>query len=171
MESIETKRDVELKDAKCKDLIVVLDETFNQLTIETLARNIYAFGVKKLFLVDWRDAVTTHLGISLTYLPVKPTIKRTFVERFTSAEECLGYLKKKNYTTIAISSHIEDKTNVMLHEVDFTQKRLAVWFGKSSNSVIDSCDDCISVDLRGNPDYLNFDALIAIVLYEIAKQR
>ena len=172
MESIETKRDADLKDTKSKDLIVVLDETFYQQTIEFLAGNIYAFGAKKLFLVDWRDAVTTHLGISLTHLPLKPAIKRTFIERFMSAEECLGYLKQKNYTIIAISSHLDDnKTNVMFHEVDFTKKKLAVWFGRSSKSVNNRCDDCVSVDVRGNVDYLNYDALITIVLNEIAKKR
>jgi len=171
MESIETKSDAKPKDAKSKDLIVVLDETFNQQTIEFLARNIYAFGAKKLLLVDWKDKVTTHLELSIMHLPLKPTIKRTFVERFKSAEECLGYLKQKNYTIIAISSNLDDKTNVMLHEVDFRQKKLAIWFGKSSNSVDNHCDEFVSIDLHGNVEYLNFDALITIVLYEIAKQR
>ena len=175
MGNLKTKRDDEPKTAICKDLIVVLDETFNRKTIETVAKNIYALGAEKLYLVDRRDAVTSHLEETICMKKknplMDPTIKWSFVKRFTSAEECMDHLKKKKYTSVAISPYVEGKTNVLLHEGDFIQKRLAVWFGKVSDLAIESYEACVSIDMRENHKYLDFDAQIAIVLYEIVKQR
>ena len=57
-------------------------------------------------------------------------IKWTFVKTFKTSKECFDHLEKNNIVSFGTSPHIKGKDNVILSEGTFTQKKLAVWFGK-----------------------------------------
>ena len=179
MENVTTKTDNEPKADRCKNLIAVLDETCNLKTIETVIRNIHTLGVEKIYIVDSRYMITPNLDEILSgksfFKPSEPAIRRTFVKSFESTEECLEHLEKNGFTSIVISPPVKGKTNVILQEGDFTQKRLAVWFGNEtrgiSNLLVERAEAFVSVEMYGNFESLNPATSTAIVLYEIIKRR
>lgn len=73
------------------------------------------------------------------------------------------------------SPHVKGKENVVLHEADYTQPRLAVWFGNEgrgiSDEAVDASDFCVSIPMFGMIESLNLGTTTGIVLYEITKQR
>jgi tRNA (guanosine-2'-O-)-methyltransferase len=70
---------------------------------------------------------------------------------------------------------VKGRTNVILHEGDYTQKKLAVWFGKESIGISDLAlersEACINIEMFGIVESLNLATSTGIVLYEITKQR
>lgn len=167
------------KKFRCKDLIVVLE---NPKTIENIGstiRNIDALGAEKLYVVDgnkllpkdWQEMRDRRKlnGVSVG------SIKWTFVRRFEDVEGCINHLKKKLFTSIVTSPHLKGKRNVLLEEGDYTQKRLAVWFGNESHGVsekaIDNSEFCVNMQMCGIVESLNLGTSTGIVLYEITKQR
>ena len=62
-----------------------------------------------------------------------------------------------------------------MHEGDYTQVRLAVWFGNESKGVskqvIDRSEMCINIPMYGIIESLNLATSTGIVLYEVTKQR
>jgi tRNA (guanosine-2'-O-)-methyltransferase len=173
------KGNSEIKAEKCKDLIVVLEETCSPKTIETVVRNIHAFGVTELCIVDRRNIVTIHLEEELSRKVLFPSseskIRWSFIKPFISTEECLEYLEKKDFTPIVISPPVNGKNNVILQEGNFTQKRLAVWFGNENRGASallkERSEDFVNVEMYENMNRLDLSALTAMVLYEITKQR
>jgi tRNA (guanosine-2'-O-)-methyltransferase len=164
---------------RCKNLIAVLE---NPKTIENIGstiRNIDALGVEKLYVVDgskilpkkWDEMRDRN---SLNKLSAS-AIKWSFVRVFPNTEECLSYLKTKNFVSIVTSPHLKGKNNVILHNGKYTQKRLAVWFGNESQGVsqkaIDNSEVCVNIPMSGIIESLNLGTSTGIVLYEITKQR
>ena len=102
-------------------------------------------------------------------------IKWSFVRRFDSTEACLEHLEKKRYVSVATSPHVKGKTNVVLHEGDYTQTRLAVWFGNEARGIsdlaVEKCEMCVSIPMFGIIESLNLGTTTGIVLYEVTKQR
>jgi len=173
------KRADEIKDARCKNLIAVLEEPNDPKNIGTVIRNINALGVEKLYIVDSRNIVPKSWEEirerkSLMKSSVS-AVKWTFIKQFKSTEECFEHLEKKRFLSIATSPHIKGKTNIILQEGDFTQKRLAVWFGNESRGVsdlvIERSEACINIKMYGIVESLNLATSTGIVLYEITKQR
>lgn len=107
--------------------------------------------------------------------PSVSAIKWSFVKTFSSTEECIEHLENKRFTSIATSPHIKGKTNLYLQDGDYTQKRLAVWFGNESRGISDtavnSCKACVQIQMAGIIESLNLATSTGIVLYEITKQR
>ena len=75
--------------------------------------------------------------------------KWTFVKRFNSTEECLEHLEKNRFISLVTSPHIKGKGNYVLHEADYTQSKLAIWFGNESRGVsdivVERSESCISL--------------------------
>ena len=88
------------------------------LMIYTLSRNI-----KFLVTEEMRESS------SLKETSVS-AIKWTFVKTFKTSKECFDHLEKNNFVSFGTSPHIKGKDNVILSDGTFTQKKLAVWFGK-----------------------------------------
>ena len=88
---------------------------------------------------------------------------------------CIDHLNKNRFTSVVTSPHIKGKTNVILHEANFTQKRLAVWFGNESRGIsklaVENSEACVQIEMFGIIESLNLGTSSGIVLYEIAKQR
>jgi tRNA (guanosine-2'-O-)-methyltransferase len=102
-------------------------------------------------------------------------VKWSFVKRFDSTEACLEHLEKNRFTSVVTSPHIKGKVNHILHEADYTQPRLAVWFGNESRGIselaVERSECCISIPMFGIIESLNLGTTSGIVLYEITKQR
>jgi tRNA (guanosine-2'-O-)-methyltransferase len=173
------KRADKVKAQRCKNLIAVLEEPSDIKNIGTTIRNINALGVEKLYIIDskerlpkdWQEIrkVRSLLGTSVS------AVKWTFVKTFKSTEECIERLRNKRFVSVVTSPHIKGKTNVILHEGDYTQIRLAVWFGNESHGISDlavqESEACINIEMCGIIESFNLATSTGIVLYEVAKQR
>jgi len=173
------KRADKVKVLRCKNLIAVLEEPSDIKNIGMTIRNINALGVEKLYVIDSQERLPKDwqemrerkslLGTSVS------AIKWTFVKTFKSTEECIEHLRKKRFVSVATSPHIKGETNVILHEGNYTQIRLAVWFGNESrgisNLAVQESEACINIEMCGIVESFNLATSTGIVLYEITKQR
>ena len=168
-----------IKQFRCKNLIMVLENPGNLKNIGTTIRNIDALGVEKTYIVDgrnllkddWEEMRKTKSLLKLS----ASAIKWSFTKRFDSTQSCLAHLRNKGFVNVITSPHIKGKTNVILHEGDFTQAKLAVWFGTESHGIsdlaVEQSEMCINIPMYGMIESLNLGTSTGIVLYEITKQR
>lgn len=169
----------EVKGYQCKNLIAVLENPMDMKNIGAVIRNANALGVEKIYVVDGRKSLPEDWREmrerkSLYKISVSAS-KWTFIKRFDTSEECLTHLEKKRFTSIVTSPHVKGRQNFVLHEADYTQTRLAVWFGNEargiSDLVVERSECCISIPMFGIIESLNLATTSGIVLYEITKQR
>lgn len=169
----------EVKGYQCKNLIAVLENPMDMKNIGAVIRNANALGVEKIYVVDGRKSLPEDWQEmrerkSLYKISVSAS-KWTFIKRFDTSEECLAHLEKKRFTSIVTSPHVKGRQNFVLHEADYTQTRLAVWFGNESRGisdlVVERSECCISIPMFGIIESLNLATTSGIVLYEITKQR
>jgi len=174
------KRADAIKDFRCKNLIAVIEDPVDIKNIGTVIRNVNALGVEKAYVVDprralpddWQD-MRERKSLSSTSVSA---VKWTFVKRFDSTEACMEHLEKKGFVSVVTSPHVKGKTNVFLHEGDFTQHtKLAVWFGNEkrgvSETAVSRSEMCVAIPMFGMIESLNLGTSSGIVLYEVAKQR
>ena len=169
----------EIKEYQCKNLIAVLENPMDIKNIGSVIRNANALGVEKIYVVDSRQSLPVDWEElrerkSLSKISVSAS-KWTFVKRFNSTEECLEHLEKNRFISLVTSPHIKGKDNFVLHEADYTQPKLAVWFGNESRGVsdivVERSKSCISIPMFGMIESLNLATTTGIVLYEVTKQR
>ena len=169
----------EIKEYQCKNLIAVLENQMDIKKIGSVIRNANALGVEKIYVVDSRKSLADDWEElrerkSLSKISVSAS-KWTFVKRFDGTEECLAHLESNRFTSVVTSPHIKGKENYILHEADYTQPKLAVWFGNEargvSDLVVEKSEACISIPMFGMIESLNLATTTGIVLYEITKQR
>ena len=168
-----------VKDLRCKNLIAVLEEPNDIKNIGTVVRNINALGVEKLYIVDskgrlpkdWQEMRESQ---SLLRTSVS-AIKWSFVKTFKSTEECIKHLRKNRFVSVVTSPYIKGETNVVLHEGNYTQIRLAVWFGNESSGIsnlaVQESEACINIEMCGIIESFNLATSTGIVLYWITRQR
>ncbi|MGE3745974.1 MAG: TrmH family RNA methyltransferase [Sphingomonadaceae bacterium] len=169
-----------IRDFRCKNLIVVIEEPENPRNIGTVIRNVNALGAEKVYVVDPRGVLPDHWDElreerKLLKLSVC-AVKWTFVRRFKSTAECLDHLESNRFVSIVTSPHVKGRINTYLHEGDYTEHaKLAVWFGNEARGIsdlaLDRSERCISIPMFGMIESLNLGTSTGIVLYEIAKQR
>lgn len=176
--SVRKKAD-QIKEYQCKNLIAVLENPMDIKNIGSVIRNANALGVEKIYVVDIRKSLPDDWEElrerkSLSKISVSAS-KWTFVKRFDSTEECLDHLEANRFTSVVTSPHIKGRRNFVLHEADYTQTRLAVWFGNEargvSDTVVERSEACISIPMFGMIESLNLATTTGIVLYEVTKQR
>ncbi|TDF34856.1 TrmH family RNA methyltransferase [Alteromonadaceae bacterium M269] len=169
----------EIKPYQCKNLIALLENPMDIKNIGAVIRNVNALGVEKTYIVDSRKSLPDDWQEmrerkSLSKISVS-AIKWSFVKRFDSTDDCLAHLEKNRYQSIVTSPHIKGKDNFILHEADYTQPRLAVWFGNESRGIsdlaVERSDFCVSIPMFGMIESLNLATTTGIVLYEVTKQR
>ncbi|MFO1235460.1 MAG: RNA methyltransferase [Alphaproteobacteria bacterium] len=169
-----------VKQFRCKNLIAVIENPIDVKNIGTVIRNANALGVEKVYVVDprrslpddWQD-MRERGTISKTSVSA---VKWTFVRRFDSTDKCFDHLEKRGFRSIVTSPHVKGKTNIFLHEGDFTAyTKLAVWFGSESIGItsraVERSEMCVSIPMFGMIESLNLGTSSGIVLYEVAKQR
>ena len=168
-----------IKEFRCKNLIAVLEEPNDYKNIGRTIRNINALGVEKLYIVDSRNKlpedwqeIRERKSLSKTSVSA---VKWTFIKRFDSTEECIKHLTKNRFVSVVTSPHLKGHNNVVLHEGDFTQIRLAVWFGNESKGIsklaLEHSEACVNIPMYGIIESLNLATSTGIVLYEVTKQR
>jgi len=169
----------QIKHLQNKYFICVLENPTDIVNIASAIRNISAFGVTKLYAVGGNknilsDFETSRTNKRLTNISVGSN-KWVFVKHFETTSECLAHLKKNLYTSVVTSSHTKGKKNINLYEGDFTQKRLAVWFGNESKGISDEAvseaDMCIQIPMGGIVESLNLGTSTGIILSYISYQR
>ncbi|ATI48413.1 rRNA methyltransferase [Vibrio parahaemolyticus] len=173
------KRADEIKDHRCKNLVVVLENPKSLKNIGSVVRNVNALGAEKVYIVDENRDLPDDWQEMRHWNPlVKPSVsavKWSFVKRFDSTKSCLDHLENNKFLSIATSPHIKGKVNVELSNGNYTQKRVAVWFGNESKGlseqVIESSDFCVNIPMFGIVESLNLATSSGIVLYEVTKQR
>lgn len=167
------------KKGRCKNLIAVLENPSDPKNIGAVIRNINALGVEKLYIVDENNVVPDNwdeMRERKTLLKSSVSaVKWTFVKKFKSTAECIEHLNKNKYVSVVTSPHIKGKTNVILQHGNFTQKRLAVWFGNEAHGISDTAVEhaiaCVAIEMYGIIESFNLAVSTGIVLYEITKQR
>lgn len=173
------KRADEIKQYRCKNLIVVLENPSDYKNIGTVIRNVNALGAEKTYIVDSRKSLPDDWQDMKQRKSLQKTsvsaINYSFIKRFDSTEECFDHLERNRFESIVTSPHIKGKQNVMLHKGDFTQVRLAVWFGNEGGGISDlalaKSTFCINIPMYGLIESLNLATATGIVLYEVTKQR
>lgn len=168
-----------IKPYRCKNLIAVLENPIDIRNIGTVIRNVNALGVEKTYVVDRRNSLPDdwqELRRRKSLAATSASASQwSFVKRFDSTEQCLEHLEKNRFISIATSPHVKGRQNFILHEADYTQPRLAVWFGNESRGVsdlvIERSSFCVSIPMFGMVESLNLGTTTGIVLYEITKQR
>lgn len=167
------------KDGRCKNLIAVLENPQTIENVGSVLRNLDAFGVEKLYVVDgynllpkdWKEMRERHRLNKIS----ASAIKWKFVKTFSNTEDCLQHLKVKQFISIVTSPHIKGKNNIELSEGKYTNSKLAVWFGNEKNGVSDAAiknsSFCINIPMYGIIESLNLGTTTGIVFYEITKQR
>lgn len=174
------KRADEIKNFRCKNLIVVIEEPENPRNIGTVIRNVNALGAEKVYVIDPRQILSDDWQKLRTEPKLSKTsvsaVKWTFVRRFDSTEDCLAHLEKNRFVSIVTSPHVKGRTNIFLHEGDYAEHgKLAVWFGNETRGISDLAiqrsEMCVSIPMFGMIESLNLGTSSGIVLYEVAKQR
>lgn len=168
----------EIKHLRNKYFICVLENPDNMINVASAIRNVSAFGVEKLYVVDGADVLkdfeSTRSNKHLSNISVGAN-KWVFVKHFNTTNECISYLKKNLYTIAVTSSHEKGKENTDLYEGTYTQKRLAIWFGNESkgisNEAVNNADTCIQIPMGGIVESLNLGTSTGIVLSYIGYQR
>lgn len=177
--STKRRRADEIKPFRCKNLIAVLENPKDIRNIGTVIRNVNALGVEKAYIIDSRGALPDDWQVLRKRKSLKESsasaIKWSFVKVFDSTESCLAHLERNRYVSIVTSPHVKGKKNVILHEGDYTQPRLAVWFGNEARGIsdlaVEHSECCVSIPMFGMIESLNLGTTSGIVLYEITKQR
>ena len=174
------KRADAIREFRCKNLIAVIEDPVDIKNIGTVIRNVNALGVEKAYIVDprkalpddWQD-MRKRKSLSSTSVSA---VKWTFVKRFDSTNECFNHLENNGFVSVVTSPHVKGKSNVYLHEGDFTKHtKLAVWFGNEkhgiSETAVSRSEMCVAVPMFGMIESLNLGTSSGIVLYEVTKQR
>jgi tRNA (guanosine-2'-O-)-methyltransferase len=169
----------EIKAFRCKNLIAVLENPRDLKNIGTVIRNVNALGVEKAYIVDskglladdWQE-MQEQKSLSKTSVSA---IKWSFVKKFESTAQCFAHLEAKGFTSVVTSPHTKGQHNVSLDAGDFTQKKLAVWFGSENTGIselaLEKSSYCVNIPMYGMIESLNLGTSTGIVLYEITKQR
>ncbi|MFV8783758.1 TrmH family RNA methyltransferase [Microbulbifer sp. SA54] len=168
-----------IKKARCKNLIAVLESPGNIKNVGSVIRNVNALGVEKVYVVDtlgllpgsWEEMRHRRNLMKIS----ASAIRWSFVKTFRSTSACLEYLENKQFDSVVTSPHAKGHKNMVLHEGDYTQKRLAVWFGNEKRGISDLAvalsKFCINIPMCGIIESLNLATTTGIVLYEVTKQR
>ena len=169
----------EIKAFRCKNLIAVLEDPRDLKNIGTVIRNVNALGVEKTYIVDskgilpddWQE-MREQKNLSKTSVSA---IKWSFVKKFESTAQCFEHLEANGFTSVVTSPHTKGHQNVALDAGDFTQKKLAVWFGSENTGIselaLEKSSYCVNIPMYGMIESLNLGTSTGIVLYEITKQR
>ncbi len=169
----------EVKNFRCKNLICVLENPSDIKNIGAVIRNINALGVEKTYIVDSRQSLPDDWQEMRERKSLLKTsvsaVRWSFVKRFDSTEGCLAHLNKKRFISVVTSPNIKGKKNIVLHEGNYTQTKLAVWFGNEGQGISDVAVKhskmCINIPMYGIVESLNLAVSTGIVLYEVTKQR
>lgn len=174
------KRATVAKKYRCNTLICVLENPQTIANVCQVIRTIDNLGVGKLYVVDkcnlFKSQLWTNFKNDKTLINLSVSaIKYVYVRTFNTTEACIDHLEKKGYISIVTSPHVKKKENIELKEGNYTNKKLAIWFGNESTGItedaIKKANACVQIKMVGITESLNLSVCAGIVLHEIISQR
>ncbi|MBI1184481.1 TrmH family RNA methyltransferase [bacterium] len=160
-------------------LIAVLENPNYMLNIGNVIRNVNAFGVDKLIVVDGLQRLENDIELIrkrkklLKYS--SGAVWWTDIATFGTTESCIDYLANEGFISVATSPHRKGKVNLKIDEYDFNDSKLAIWFGDEGNGLSDRvfeiCKYCISITMYGKVESLNLATTTGIVLNQAVTKR
>lgn len=169
----------QIKHLRNRYLICVLENPKLSVNLASTIRNVSALGVEKIYVIGGYNGIPKSFEESRNNKNLLNdsvgASRWVFVKHFKNAQDCINHLKKNLYTIAITSPYLKGKNNTDLYEGNFTQKRLAVWFGNESNGVseeaINSADLCIQIPMGGIVESFNLGTSTGIILSYIRHQR
>ncbi len=163
----------------CKTVICVLENPTNIGNVGAIVRTANCLGVAKIYVIDSNNLLPENWNIMRTNSTLNGSscgsVKWTYVKKFLSTEECFNHLIKNRYTSVATSPHTNENVNINLLDGEYTDNKLAIWFGNEiqglSDEVIKKVSRCIQIPMYGITESLNLAVCSGIVLHEVVRQR
>lgn len=170
------------KQFRCNTLICVLENPRNAANIGAVARNVCTLGIGKMYVVDGHNVIsdTREKMIKDDHMMKSSSsaIKWIYIRKFATTEECIAKLEADGVVSVVTSPHkttVEGVQNVNLGEGEFTDKKLAVWFGNESKGIsheaVEASERCVQIETCGIVESMNLAVSTGIVLYTVAQQR
>lgn len=168
------------KQFRCNTLTCVLEKPKEIVNICSVIRNIDTLGVGKLYIIDSKNVFPNSReeyikNKTITTLCCSAN-KYVYVKKFNSTQDCINYLQQNNYDSISTSPHKQpNKDNFDLNDGNYTQKKLAVWFGNESHGLtqeaINHSKFCIQIQSCGIIESMNLATSTGIILHTTVSQR
>lgn len=148
-------------------VIILLDNIRSALNVGSVFRTADAFRLEAIYLIGC-TATPPHRDILKSALGATESVTWQY---FTSIEDCIAYLKLKNYKIISIE---QTDASMMLHEVNFSEYYpCAIILGNEvsgvSESAISASDIVIEIPQLGTKHSLNISVCAGIISWEAAK--
>ena len=155
----------EFKNKKKMPIVVVLDNIRSLNNIGSVFRSSDAFLITKIYLCGI-TATPPHNDIRKTALGATDSVDW---EYFEETEELIKYLKKQNYTILAVE---QVEKSIMLNDfMPIKNKKYAVILGNEvkgvQQNVVDLCDFSIEIPQLGTKHSLNISVSAGIVLWDL----
>ena len=165
---------------RSRSLVCVLEYPQLMANIMGIVRTSEALGIGKVCIInkgrvklpkDWKIMREEPRLIKMS----ASGIKWLYVQMFSSTQECLDYLAKKNFAHVGTSPHQIGKKNVVLPKGRYTYPHLAVWLGNESKGLsqeaLDACKFCIQIPMSGIIESMNLSSSAAITLFQVVEKR
>ena len=136
---------------------VVTEDVYQLHNTSAVVRSCDVFGIQNLHVVEEVNLKRIDREIAMG------AQKWVDVNRYTSINDCIGSLRKKNYRIVATSPH----EGAPIQEFDITQPA-ALFFGTEKNGlseeVLKEADEFINIPMFGFTESLNISVSAAIIL-------
>jgi tRNA (guanosine-2'-O-)-methyltransferase len=162
------------------DFVCVLEAPGNISNVGAVIRVVEAFALGSLLIVDphgrmpaWPESRS---GRSLA-LSSAGANKWVDVKVFGSTDECFDYLELNGFDSWVSSPHAKGECSRLttLEEGDFTQPKVAVWFGNEGRGISDTAVcrayGCFHVPMHGFVESLNLAVFAGIAIHHISTKR
>jgi tRNA (guanosine-2'-O-)-methyltransferase len=153
-----------------KDIVVVLEDTYDPHNAEAVFRSCDAFGIQNIYLIfeNQKSFNPKKVGKSSS----SSANKWLDFTIYNSTKECLEKLKEQGYTIIATAL---DEDSHSIYDTNFTIPKIALLLGNEhaglTQTALDLSDQKVIIPMRGMVQSFNLSVTASIFLHEITKQR
>lgn len=115
------KRADKIKPFRLRHLIAVIENPADVVNIGPVIRNVNAFGIEKVYIVDSRRSISDDWQDLRNRKSIMKTsasaVKWTFVKCFQSTDDCFDHLEKNGFLSIVTSPHVKGKSSIFCMKV------------------------------------------------------
>lgn len=155
---------------RCTTVLGVLECPKNDVNIGQCIRAADAAGVSKLYVIS-----KNRLKLNTIHGSSVGASKRFYVRQFATTEECVAYLRSKNYTSYATSPHTKGKINQAYTDGAYGDRKVAVWFGNESRGLtekaLENCSTCLQIPMYGMVESHNLAQSFLLVMSHVCNTR
>jgi 23S rRNA (guanosine2251-2'-O)-methyltransferase len=166
MDDLGRKSPEEIKAAEKRQIIVILDDVRSMHNVGSAFRTCDAFAIEALYLCGYTPA-PPHRDIHKTALGATETVNW---KNFPTTMEAVTHARSEGYKILAVE---QAHNSVMLHELNYTNEKVALVFGNEvagvSDEVLEVADACIEIPQWGSKHSLNISVSLGVVLWEMVK--